>query len=304
MKVLITGATGFCARHLLARLRKDKKYKIFGTDRIGQPAGFDRFINADITDAREISEIVLSVKPDLVFHLAGVTFGSESLCYQVNVMGTVNLLDAIREKASNARTLLVGSAAEYGKLSEGNMPVSEVHPCVPAGAYGISKYAATLIGLNYQRNFNLKVTVARPFNILGAGVPATLVVGAILERAVKALKKGESAVKVGNIESERDFIAVEDCVEAYVRLIEGEYWGEVFNICTGKALKIKYVLELLLSNSSRIIQLETDPSLLRSVDVSAIYGNPRKLEELTGFRPKIPIEAALRSAWKYQMERS
>ena len=237
-KVLITGVGGFCASHLVTRLRKTESVFICGTDiskvkPVNVP--LDSYRQVDITDPGQVIELVQQFQPDWIFHLAGLV-GNANVAdiYHVNVSGTINLLDAYCRFAPEASMLLVGSAAEYGPVTSDLLPVTEEQACNPMGTYGISKYAVTMAGLDFAHRYNKKIVIARPFNIIGAGISSNLVLGAVLERIKQALANpGAPVIKIGNVASARDFIAVEDVVEAYVQLIKGDYWGEIFNICSG-----------------------------------------------------------------------
>jgi len=215
------------------------------------------------------------------------------------VLGAVRLLDAVALAAPQAAVLLVGSAAEYGPVAPEALPVGEDHPCRPVGAYGISKLVATNLALEIARRRSLRVVVARPFNIVGAGVPTTLVVGAILDRLRRALLDGgRPLVRMGNLDAQRDFIAVEDAVDAYVRLIQCGRWGEVFNICSGKPCPVRRVVEQLLSYCSTPIELVVDPTLVRHDDVAVIYGDATKAADAIDFQPRITLSDALLAAWR------
>jgi GDP-4-dehydro-6-deoxy-D-mannose reductase len=304
--VLIFGAGGFCARHLLKRLRAENISSISGADVQPYPPRdlkLDAYYNANITDEAQVNEIVRSVKPDTVFHLAGLNCGSPADVYRVNLLGSIHLLEALRKFAPQAHVLMVGSAAEYGYVPEEDMPINETFPCHPESPYGISKYAMTLTALEYVRHWGMKIVVARPFNIVGAGVPSSLVVGAILERTRKAIEKLENPVilRVGSLDTQRDFIAVQDVVESYVRLIQGDYWGEVFNICSGKPRSIRTVIEMILKNADQSVHLQIDPDLVRSKDVRCVFGNPQKSQHTFGFVTKVTLEEALKEAWSEVM---
>lgn len=132
----------------------------------------------------------------------------------------------------------------------------------------------------------LKITIVRPFNIIGAGVPASLVVGALLQRAKTALEtQSAPIVKIGNLDSERDFISVDDVVDAYLKMIEGNFSGEIFNICSGVSVPIRVIAEKLLANSEIPIQLEVDTSLVGSAETNRIFGDCAKAEKRFGFKP-------------------
>src|SRR5689334_293949 len=172
----------------------------------------------------------------MVFHLGGASRASDRNVYAVNFLSWVNELDAVQRVVPDCRVLIVGSAAEYGVVSESELPTTESQATRPVGAYAIAKVATTSAALNYARQHGLHVVVARPFNIVGAGVPATLLTGALLERIRIALDTGAGLVKVGNLESRRDFVSVEDVADAYVKLLEGDFSGEIFNLCSGRGV--------------------------------------------------------------------
>ncbi len=306
LTALITGAAGFCAGHLARRIRKLDSVRILGADfREDQvpDAEFDQYSRIDIRDPQQVDELVRKSKPDWVFHLAGASTGKAVGLYQTNLIGTVNLMEAVHEYVPDARVLLVGSAAEYGHVDEPALPVTEDHPCNPSGAYGVSKHAAVLVGQDYARRLRSKVVIARPFNIVGAGVPSSLVVGAVLERARHALSDDrEPVVKVGNLDTVRDYVAVEDVVESYVRMIQGSFWGEVFNVCSGRPTSTHDVVTSLLRNSKRPIRVEVDPALVRTADVPTLYGSNKKLIQSLAFEPRTDLESALRSTWQQEME--
>ena len=222
-------------------------------------------------------------------------------------MGTVHLLEAVRQECHSTRVLLVGSAAEYGFVGKDELPVIENTPCRPHGPYGLSKYASTLTGLDWSRQFGIKVVIARPFNIIGAGISPNLFAGALMARAREALARpGDPVVKVGNLDSQRDFIAVEDAVEAYMLMLEGDYWGEVFNICSGRPLKVRSLAEMLLAHSSRPIRLEVDLALVRGDEVNVVYGNGKRPEDSSDFSLALVLKRAPAGSggkgWKWRAD--
>jgi GDP-4-dehydro-6-deoxy-D-mannose reductase len=311
---LITGVAGFCGAHLAGRLRREGAVHLTGVDRAARPAQcpVDEYYVADLDNEQEVAGIVERCHPAMIFHLAGLAPGASLALaatstlelYRVNVMATLRLLEAVRLHAPNSKVLLVGSAAEYGTVTESNLPVTEEHPCRPTTAYGISKHAATLIGQDYARRLNMSIVIARPFNIIGPGVPRSLVLGALLQRAKEALSgTGAAVVKVGNLGSERDFIAVEDVVEAYWRMLQGDFRGEIFNLCSGEPCSIRKLGRVLLSNSSRPVRIEVDPALADRASIFPFYGSNAKARRAFGFSPTVSLEESLSAAWRWEIER-
>jgi GDP-4-dehydro-6-deoxy-D-mannose reductase len=295
---LIVGARGFCARHLAQRLRHEPQTRVIGLARGAVPSGasFDEWHAVDLRDSPAVARAIAAMEPDWVFHLAGLVAGPAADLYETNALGTLHLLEALRQHAPGTRLLLVGSAAEYGP--DVHMPVAEDDRCSPRGPYALSKYAATLAGLDYARRFDMQVMVARPFNVVGAGMPTSLVLGAVLARVVDALEQQRPlVVRVGNIDTVRDFIAVEDVIDAYVAIMQHAAAGEIFNVCSGEPQRVGDMVAAMLAHAPRPVALETDTSLIRADDVAAFYGNPGKASAVLAFRPRVPIGESLRRAW-------
>jgi nucleoside-diphosphate-sugar epimerase len=301
LRALVTGARGFCARHLAERLR-GAGYVVAGVDVAsarGVPDWLDEYTDADVSHGPQIREAVRRFRPDRVFHLAALAHGLDAEIFRVNIDGTAYLLDAVSAEAPDAPVLLVGSAAEYGLVDPADLPVTEAHPCRPVGAYACSKHEAVRAGLEMAGRSGLKVVVARPFNIVGAGVSEDLVLGALVARIKRAIASGgDAVVRVGRLDSCRDFVAVEDVCEAYVRMVDGHGWGEIFNICSGQARSIQEVADRLCLMAERPVRLDVDPALVRTSEVSVIFGSGAKARERFGFVSRVPLEASLASAWR------
>lgn len=301
-RALVIGAHGFCGKALIRRLAEVERVEVIAAD---LPVDWPKvpvaaYKSRDIGDIESITRVVEAARPDWVFNLAGMTGGSPSAVYRTNTLGPINVLEAVREYVPDARVLLVGSAAEYGPVGSDLLPLTEETPCNPVGDYGISKHAMTQAARDIASRHSIKVVIARPFNIIGAGVPKSLVVGAILDRAREALsRRGRPVVRVGNLDTQRDFVDVEDAVEAYVSMIKGEFWGEVFNICSGKPARIRDVVTEALSHSTRPISIEVDPRLVRPSDCPVIYGSYAKAGRAWGFKPRVRLKDSLKQAWDH-----
>lgn len=319
---LITGAAGFMGRHLARHLRESLGAQVVGVGRRSLPADslpadslpadslpadslpadsqpLGEYVALDLLDPAPIAQLLRRVRPDYVFHLAGVR-GPAADTYRGNFLGGIHLLEAVRHEAPAARVVVVGSAAEYGRAATSDMPLREESPCCPGDAYGASKLALTIAAQTYAREHGLRIVVARPFNVLGAGISESLVVGAILQRVRTAVRDPEqTAIPVGNLETERDFIAVEDVVEGLVKLARGEAWGEVFNLCSGQSVCVKQVAERILACAPRTLRLEADARLFRPADVPIAYGSYAKARRTVGFCPRIAWEESIRRAWDH-----
>jgi GDP-4-dehydro-6-deoxy-D-mannose reductase len=308
MKIaLVTGALGFCGRHLINKLRTNGGIRVCGMDlaeSVPPDMFLDEYVCADIFDRERVDRAIELFKPDLIFHLAGVIGDNLFSTYTINFVGTLYLLESVRKYIPESRIVLVGSSAEYGLASPGDFPLTEDYPCQPIAAYGISKHAAILAGLDYAQSYGLKIVASRPFNIVGPGIPPTLVVGAILKRINDLLHgKDKQVIKMGNLDTERDFIDVDDAVDAYIKMAEGDSWGEVFNVCSGKPYSIRKIVEMIASFSDLPIEIEQDTALIRFPDIKVSFGSCAKARKVFGFNPVTDIETTLLKTWRHYMER-
>ncbi len=306
-KVLVTGALGFCARHLIKKIREKNDPYICGIDVFGPcPADsfLDEFSIIDVCDRKGLERYIAETKPDTIFHLAGTIGNDLFRTYHVNFTGSLNLIDVVKESVPGSRVLLVGSSAEYGLVPPDEFPITEECRCRPFSAYGISKHAMVLMALEYARSHKLKIVIARPFNVMGPGIPATLVVGAVIKRVRDSVKSTDRPViKMGNLDTQRDFIDVEDTVDAYIKMVEGESWGEVFNICSGEPCSIRRIVEIISSFTGMPVTIEQDQALIRHSDIQVSYGSHEKATKVFGFRPSTDIEKTLYETWKHYVER-
>jgi GDP-4-dehydro-6-deoxy-D-mannose reductase len=294
--ILITGASGFTGRTLAARLNEELDVQIHLTSRKEPKSiqcAWKTFSPCDFSDLRVVRAVLKETKPDWIFHLAGALKGNASELFQANVQNAVNLLEAASEIVPAARVLLIGSAAEYGNpLRDG--PISESHPCHPNGAYGVSKYAATLAGLDFAKRGKPRVNIARAFNLIGPGIPSTLLLGAVIERARKAIENDLPSISLGDISTERDFIDVRDAVEAYLMIMKSDANGEVFNVCGGVGTVLSDLVHAALKTAPRALLCVFD-SKLGSAGAKSVVGNPDKLRSL-GFQARFSLQQSIKDS--------
>lgn len=293
---LVTGAAGFVGSHLVRRLADDG-LRVVGAGRRPEAPGhrLGAYARIDVRDAAGLESFIRAERPERIFHLAGVARGDPREVFETNALGTLALLEAAWRAAPEARVLLVGSAAEYGEPAA--LPLTEAHPCRPRNVYGIAKYAATLLGLARAQAGQF-VVVARPFNIVGGGVPEGQLVGDVIARALRAMREGASSVLTGNLDTERDYVAVEDVVEAYARMLDDGRAGKIYNLCSGRPVPTRQVVDTLLSFAERPLAVEVDPELARLGDVRVAYGSAAAASGAFGFAARVPLETALRRAWE------
>jgi GDP-4-dehydro-6-deoxy-D-mannose reductase len=298
-QVLITGVCGFAGRHMCDYLTGlSRRPKIFGVDILNtQPANCDSFYNIDLTSEKQVEDIIKQTKPDSIIHFAG-TFGTDNVqkIFRVNVLSISTLLEATRKHAPNSIVIATGSAAEYGQLESGQLPVDEQTDCRPVTLYGLSKQLATQATLYYHRTHNICTMIVRPFQLIGNGVTSRLVPGAFMEQLKDAIIKDLKVIKVGNLESWRDFLDIRDAVEAIWALCQNPTPGEIYNICSGKPVKIADLLQAMIDCCGVDVKAEVDPSRLRGGnDVTRAYGSYQKIKEHCGWEPKRSLHGTLQT---------
>lgn len=302
MRVLITGSAGFVGRHLIDECRR-AGHRPLGFDTQPTPAlpEIDQLIGS-ITEPYDLSRAIERLRPDACIHLAGIAFvprgwTDPQLVMNVNLNGTLNVLEAIRVQAPETRILVVTSAEVYGR-EERPEPVREEDGLTPSNLYGISKMAADLGTLLYHRQYDMHVMTARPQNHIGPGQSRLFVVTSFAEQliALKNAASPDGSLKTGNLDSERDFTDVRDVVRAYRLLVEDGKPGQTYNIASGRMAPIRHMLEQLCQHANITPNIETDPNLYRPTD------RPPKLciEKITqdvGWTPAIPLDQTLRDIY-------
>ena len=286
MRALITGGKGFVGQWLAAHLK----------DRGDEVAVID--VETDVADGAAVRRVMADVNPDAVYHLAALTHVGESWedpsqVLRVNVLGTAEILAAARTLAQAPRVLVVSSAEVYGVVSPEQLPLAETTPTEPASPYAASKLAAEAVALQAWRGFGQPVIVVRPFNHIGPGQSPNFFVPALAKRIVEARRMGASSLRVGTLTTRRDFTDVRDVVAAYRLLIEEGAAGEVYNVCSGRDVAMSEVAAQLLALAGADLTLETDPELVRPVDVPVLRGDAGRLHAATGWQPAIPLATTL-----------
>jgi GDP-4-dehydro-6-deoxy-D-mannose reductase len=296
MTTLVTGASGFLAAPLCARLRREGAH-VTGSDVRAPGAGrTDAWHGADLLDAAAAEALVRATTPTTVYHLVGAVRGDDALVHATNVTTTQHLLRAVQRHAPAARVVVVGSAAEYGSVPAASQPVTEAYVGAPTSAYGRAKCAVTALATAAVRE-GLAVLIARPFNVIGAGVPPTLVVGAIVARLQAALAGASPrAITVGPTSAVRDFIDVEDVVAGLHAIARLGTPGEAYNLCSGAGHQIVDVLARLLALAEAPVEVQADATLA-AAGVDALIGSHEKATRALDWRPVVSLDMSLRAAW-------
>jgi len=301
-RLLLTGANGFVGKILTGRL-KTAGYEVvaLGGNVSPAPSMADEYLNCDIRDAGALAQAIASAQPTHIVHLAAIShvptsFKEPLLTWQTNVIGSMNLLEAIRRHAPNAFTLFPSSSEVYGAAFKSGIAVSEDTLPQPLNPYAASKVAAEYAFREYFRQ-DLDGVIARPFNHIGAQQSPDFVT-ASFARQIALIEAGQQTpvLKVGNLDAIRDFLDVEDVCDAYIQLLDlaGQPGHPLcLNIASGRSRKIRDVLDLMLQQSHVPISVKQDPERLRPSDIPIAVGNNTLLKQTTGWQPAIALETTL-----------
>ena len=287
MRVLVTGARGFVGRHLVPQLAA-RGWEVLATDRE----------ELDVADPEAVDAAVAEAAPDAVVHLAalssvGAVQRDPSRSFRVNYAGARHLLDALARRAPAARLLLVGSGEVYGALAADAPPFDEAAPLRPATLYACGKAAADLLGRAYAER-GLAVVRARAFNHSGAGqAPEFALAG--FARQLAEIEKGllDPVLRVGNLESTRDFCDVSDVVAAYAALLDPRVPPGAYNVASGVERRIGDLLARLMRGMGVRAEIAVEPARVRPATRSA--GSALRLRRATGWAPRIALDAMLAS---------
>ena len=310
-RFLITGANGFVGTHLMESIQRQcpKVVACVGwseSEKLPELPGVT-WQQLDIRDSGSVEQVVSDTRPTTVIHLAAIShvptaFANPERVWQVNVMGTLYLLESLKRHASDATVLYVSSSEIYGDSFASAQPLDETAPLAPKNPYAASKAAADLMAGQYADG-GMRIIRVRPFNHVGPGQSTDFVVSAFASQIAR-MEKGlqEPVLSVGNLDAKRDFLHVRDVVDAYLTLIDHSSSlspGEIFNICSGIPRSIREILEGLLSLSERRIEVRQERKRLRPSEIPVAVGSAAKLKAETDWAPAMPWEEVLRQTLDY-----
>jgi nucleoside-diphosphate-sugar epimerase len=290
MKVLMTGFRGFTGRYLAAALAA-RGVRVVGLVQGG--AQGDDEITCDLTDAVAVREAVAHIQPTHVAHLAALAFvghGDARSFYDVNLFGTLNLLDALAAVKIPPRRVLIASSANVYGTPEVAVIDESVCP-EPVNHYACSKLAMEHMAHTFFER--LPIVMTRPFNYTGVGQDEKF----LIPKIVSHFKREAPFIELGNLDVSRDFSDVRDVVAAYTALLldaEGVE-GQTFNVCSGRAHSLREVLNMAERISGRSMEIRVNPAFVRSNEVPRLLGSGLKLQHLTGLSPRIPLDETI--AW-------
>lgn len=285
-KLLLIGGTGFVGSHMRNVFEADCSVVATGRE-------------VDVRNLDQLCALIGEVQPDQVVNLAAVTTLRESFespldTYDINFLGTLNLLMTLRESHFVGRLLFVSSSEVYGLLGEHELPVSDSRSPKPLSPYAVAKIAAEALCYQWSQTEQFEIVTARPFNHIGPGQSERFAI-ADFGRQVAAIKLGLSkpVIHVGDIDTTRDFTDVRDIVSAYRLLLEHGRNGEVYNVCSGKEQSIRSLIERMCELASVNVELCPDPARLRLSEQRRVRGNNSKLVADTGWVPNYSLDQTL-----------
>ncbi len=314
-KAFITGIAGFVGSHL-AELLLAKGYEVYGflrprskTDHIESIKQQLRLEDADLMDTHSLYSVISRVKPDYIFHLAAQSFVptswvSPSVTLEVNIVGSANMFEAARMAGIDPVIQIACSSEEYGLVHQSELPIKEENPLRPLSPYAVSKLAMDYLGYQYYQSYKVRIVRTRGFNHTGPRRGETFAESNFAKQ-IAMIEKGkqEPVIHVGNLEASRDYTDVRDMVRAYLLSVEKCDPGDVYNICTGRAIKIGDLLNLLLSMTKVKVEIRQDPARMRPSDVPVLIGDNSKFVAKTGWKAEIPFEKTMEDLLNYWRER-
>ena len=305
MRVLVTGAGGFVGKYMAENLI-ERGHDVIAVSRRPVDLGC-KVISFDMRQEVHVKEALAEHRPGGIVHLAAQASVPESwkdpnLTYRINILGASNVLEALRDHPET-RVLLIGSAQQYGRRDLDH-PIKEEHAMEPTSPYALSKVAQELIGRFYFSEFGRPVVMARPFNHTGPGQTDEYVVGSFARQLADIkLGKAEPVMKVGNLDSVRDFLDVRDVVDAYRLLLEEGEAGEAYNVCSGEGRQMGEILKNLIevSDLDGKVDVHQDDTP-RPGDSPMLVGDNSKVRSAVGWSPHIPFDRSLADTFQWCYE--
>lgn len=315
MRVLITGVTGFVGSHL-AELALDRGADVHGiirwrsrTENIEHLMDRLSLHECDLRDASSVETLIADVRPERIFHLAAQSYvptswNAPAETLTTNILGQLNLFEAMRTADLDAPVQIAGSSEEYGMVHPEETPITEDNPLRPLSPYAVSKVAQDTLAYQYFMSYGTRAIRTRAFNHTGPR-RGDVFVTSNFAKQIASIEAGvqDPVMRVGNLEARRDFTDVRDVVRAYWLSLEHCEPGEVYNIASGKAWTIREILEMLLELSDAEIDVEQDPARLRPSDVPLLLGDASKFRAATGWEPEIPFEQTARDLLEFWRQR-
>jgi len=311
-RVLLVGGGGFVGGYLISHLRSCGRYDVAITHNgpVLEASSEVDHHELDLLDPTQIARVLEKVQPDLIVHLAAqssvaLSWEKPALTVEVNVKGTVNLLEAIRATPLSPRLLLVGSGEEYGAVDEDENPITEKQAPHPGNIYAATKVCQNMLGTIYAAGYGMDIIMVRAFNHVGPRQTEQFVVADFC-RQVALIEQGlrEPIIYVGNLAARRDFTDVRDVVRAYTLLLENGTSGELYNVGSGHAIGIGELLDMILAQAKCPITVKIDESRFRPIDVPLVEADISKLVGATGWDRQYELTVTIEETLNYWREKT
>lgn len=293
---LLIGGTGFVGTHMKRLL--DRRYNVIATGH-----------SDDIRSKKIMNHLVSQARPDIVVNFAAITTVRETFedpeeTYKIGFLGTFNLLTALKSCNFTGRLLNISSSEVYGFPSDHHLPISEKTELHPMSPYAVNKIATEALCYQFAQSEKFEIVTARPFTHIGPGQSDRFAISNFAKQVAEILLgMKESVIRVGNLDSTRDFSDVRDIVRAYSLLLDIGRNGEVYNVCTGKEVRTRILLDKLIEHSNKSIRVEQKKSLTRAIEQKRVCGSCEKLQNETQWKPEIPLSITLFDTLAYWREK-
>lgn len=310
MNVLVTGAGGFVGKYLIQQLQAEKQ-NLFAVKLPHETLSVQNVAisNLDLLDGNSVKAYLEAYRPDEIYHLAAqssvaISWKDPQKTVDVNIKGTLNLLDAVRTVENyNPKILLIGSGEEYGFPLDSTKAIKEDEPLKPVNIYAVTKACQNMIGAVYAKAYGMNLVMVRAFNHIGAG-QSSVFVAADFAKQIAQMEAGlqPPVMKVGNLSAKRDFSDVRDVVRAYTLLMQHGTAGTTYNIGSGQAVSIQELLDILIGFSQVTVTIQQDSQKMRPVDVPLIEADISRLQNDTGWNPLYSLKDTLYSVLEYERQ--
>lgn len=316
MRILITGINGFIGSHLAEYMAHHlQQTEIFGLTRpkssllnLNKVIDKVRLVEGDLGEFSSTMNILADIRPDRIFHLAGMSAVNSSwnlpaTTLSVNVLGTINILESLKELRYNPLTIIASACEVYGLAYSDELPIKETSPFRPLNPFGVSKAAQDLLGFQYYKSYGLRIIRTRLFNSIGPRQPDYYFVSGIAKQIAEIEKKRRNpVVYVGNLENKRDYTDVRDLVRALWLVSEKAEAGEVYNLGSGQAWSGNEILKMLLSMTRAKLVVENDEKRIIPAEAPILLADINKLVKLTGWKPQISLKQSVLDVLNYWRE--
>ena len=318
-KILITGFSGFVASHFMDYLYDYyPNFDVYGIS-IGKPifnykSYEDKmsvtFYELDLMDGEKLCQIMESIKPDYILHLAAFSsvayswqHPEESFTNNCNIF--LNLIDAVKKSCPSCRILSVGSSEEYGNVAHEDLPIRENQPLKPLSPYAVARVSQEQLSRVYSDAYGLQIIMTRSFNHIGPRQDERFVIPSFIKRILDIQRSDSSVgeIETGDLSIIRDFVDVRDVVDAYYKLLISGTVGEVYNICSGKGISLSEVVRIIAEEVGVEVKTKTNPDFVRPNDNKEMVGTPYKIETELGWKRKWEFRNTIKDMIEWQVEK-